>query len=280
MGTAAKSRFPPQWSKCRCVLITNATSRGIASGSYCGENCSSSSGVESIRPVSTSMRPSGCSITCRKPGQRSPSTSTSPYRTALTSSSFVASGAAEQRVAVAEERRPVDEGGDLLREELALLGDHAVDQLGRRQIAVRTEAGAFRGSDRRELDHLAGDERRNALVGGRLRELAGPLLVAERSTPVDRVSAEKEQRCPLELGRRGRVLDELDLEPCSAQLVGDGPAFLLWARDRADHAFGWRAQKRFANCRRGRVREDDCVGEPVLELDRDRGGCTAGAVDP
>src|SRR5215211_8317940 len=47
MGVPAKRRFPPQWSKCRCVLITHTTSRGIASGSKRGDHSASSSGVES-----------------------------------------------------------------------------------------------------------------------------------------------------------------------------------------------------------------------------------------
>src|SRR5262249_18495886 len=78
----------PQWSKCRCVLNTQTTSRGILEASKRMPHSASSSGVESIIPVSTSMRPSGCSMRWMQFGHRSPSTSTSPYRIARTSSSF------------------------------------------------------------------------------------------------------------------------------------------------------------------------------------------------
>src|SRR5918912_4581027 len=54
-----------------------------------GCHSSSSSGVESIIPVSTRMRPSGCSITCRWPGHGSPSTSTSATWIGRTSASRI-----------------------------------------------------------------------------------------------------------------------------------------------------------------------------------------------
>src|SRR5919197_291292 len=54
-----------------------------------GRHSSSSSGVESIIPVSTRMRPSGCSITCRWPGTVSPSTRTSEACTGCTSASRI-----------------------------------------------------------------------------------------------------------------------------------------------------------------------------------------------
>src|SRR5919197_3887134 len=54
-----------------------------------GRHSSSSSGVKSIIPVSTRIRPSGCSITCRWPGTRSPSTRTSEACTGRTSASRI-----------------------------------------------------------------------------------------------------------------------------------------------------------------------------------------------
>src|SRR5918912_3540752 len=54
-----------------------------------GCHSSSSSGVESIIPVSTRMRPSGRSITCRWPGHGSPSTITSATWIGRTSASRI-----------------------------------------------------------------------------------------------------------------------------------------------------------------------------------------------
>ena len=82
IGVPAKSRLPPQWSKCRCVLITHTTSRGIFVR------------VEPDAPLRVELRASSRSSRCRRArgprmldrrgcefGQRSPSTSTSPYWT-------------------------------------------------------------------------------------------------------------------------------------------------------------------------------------------------------
>ena len=68
IGTPGKRRLPPQWSKCRCVLMTQAMSRGMFSG--CGVGLRSSiSGLESTIPVSTSTSPAGWSIVQYEHGQ-------------------------------------------------------------------------------------------------------------------------------------------------------------------------------------------------------------------
>src|SRR5438552_5636620 len=82
MGTPGKRRLPPQWSKCRWVLMTQAISRGMFSGYGVGL-ISSTSGLTSIIPVSTSTRPVGWSIVQTSTGHVSPSTMSSAARWAL-----------------------------------------------------------------------------------------------------------------------------------------------------------------------------------------------------
>jgi len=65
---------------------------------------------------------------------------------------------------------------------------------------------------RGELDHLAGDNRGDPLVGGGGRQGVRAGLVRDRAAPEDRVGTDEEQVGPLELLRRLIVLDELDLQ--------------------------------------------------------------------
>src|SRR5579862_187858 len=95
IGIPGKRRLPPMWSKCMCVITTCATRSTSSCGSGCGFAChsASSSGVESIIPVSTRTSPPGCSIVWDSPGHVSPPTTTSEVRWTPISSRVSTSGA-------------------------------------------------------------------------------------------------------------------------------------------------------------------------------------------
>src|SRR5919108_2416612 len=90
--------------------------------------------------------------------------SKSKLRTRLRPTSFKTCALAplfcQQAVAVAEERRPVDQRADLLRRVVALFRDEVVDALGLGQIEAFLARVARLG--RGQLDHLTGDHDRHA----------------------------------------------------------------------------------------------------------------------
>ena len=72
----------------------------------------------------------------------------------------------------------------------ALFGHDAVEQVDRSQLALAP--GRWVGG--RELDYLAGDDRRYLMLGRRFRERARADLVAERAVAEDRVRTDEEER--------------------------------------------------------------------------------------
>jgi L-ascorbate metabolism protein UlaG (beta-lactamase superfamily) len=120
---------------------------------------------------------------------------------------------AKQGVTVLQEGRSIDEGADLLGEVCAFFGHHAVYELRRGQVEQAVLQVRVVRVHRGELDHLARDDRRDALNRGGLRQCVRAGFVRDRPAAEDRVGSDEEERGPLELLGRPIVLDELDLKP-------------------------------------------------------------------
>ena len=103
----------------------------------------------------------------------------------------------QQRVALGEKGRAVDERPHVVARVGALLGHDLVDVLRRGEVEMLI-VDRPRRVDRCELDHLAGDDGSHAQPRRRLGERKRPHLVADGAVAEDRVCADEEERGALE----------------------------------------------------------------------------------
>jgi hypothetical protein len=173
-------------------------------------------------------------------------------------------------VAVAEERRPLDQRADVLGHDGALLRHDLVEELRRRRVPqVGLVLDRWRRR-RRHLQELAGDDRPDADVPGSLGDPARADLVLHGAVVVDRVGTDEDERGRVERAVDLVVRHELDLEPLAAQVLCKRPPLLERRRDRAEHARRRRVHDRLPHRGRCRVREDERVPQRRPEVDGDR----------
>ena len=92
--------------------------------------------------------------------------------------------------------------------------------------------------DRRELDHLARDDGPDAEPRRCLGQRKRSDLVADGAVPEDRVGADEQERRARECLLGVRIVDELDVEPGGAQILGERTALFERRGDGAEDALG------------------------------------------